>query len=167
MYCRQCGSKLLDNDNFCTDCGVKIIKSEQITKNIEVETNKNHQNELPMNWYKFFNYFRIPISMITTIGLLFVIDYPSFYYNKTEFGIFLLFLGLLTFDSVLFYMMKNRLKNTLKLIIAKLIIEIACVFFYTIGGDVNNPLSIPIFISFSIIWFICNYIYFYKRKYIG
>ena len=37
MYCRNCGTKLKDNANFCTSCGEKVKKTPE---NNELEKNK-------------------------------------------------------------------------------------------------------------------------------
>ncbi len=40
MFCERCGTKILDNGQFCIECGVKI-DSDEIKKTLKVEKKKN------------------------------------------------------------------------------------------------------------------------------
>ena len=69
MYCRNCGSKLLDSDKFCNNCGTRVINDVEIEKthkNVIENSNKIQEvtNELPMNWWNFWIYFRFPVGIL-------------------------------------------------------------------------------------------------------
>lgn len=169
MYCRKCGNKLLDDDEFCSNCGVKIIskKRSQIAENISKpqtlpENSKRYDetinNNFSMVWYKFFMYFRLPLGIISCIGILTTMNYSSFSYDKINLGIFILSITMIVLFSLLFYLMKKRIKYTMYFLIVELIAESASILIY--GFNQNNIFCIP----WAILWFVLNYIYFNKRK---
>lgn len=78
MYCKNCGTELPDEANFCSSCGANqgnIPNSEQINANPII--NEPIQPELPMKWYKFLIYFLLWFSAFinfmsgtSTIGII-------------------------------------------------------------------------------------------------
>lgn len=167
MYCRECGNKLFESDKFCSNCGIKINKNFlEINKQMNISSDKvvsEKNNILPMNWYNFFTYFRLPLGIVLNTYTLFTYNYSSFVYNKIELGIFFINIALIILLVLSFYMLHKRMKNTMTCIIILLLVECLSI----IGNCINsfNVLTYIVitFITF-VIWFIPNYIYFKKRE---
>lgn len=167
MYCRECGNKLFESDKFCSNCGIKINKNFlEVNKQINISSDKvvpERNNILPMNWYNFFTYFRLPLGIVLNTYTLFTYNYSSFVYNKIELGIFFINIALIILLVLSFYMLHKRVKNTMTCIIILLLVECLSI----IGNCINffNVLTYIVitFITF-VIWFIPNYIYFKKRE---
>ena len=71
MYCVKCGNKLNNSDLYCSQCGNKIVQ-----ETTHDNKDSNTINDLPLNWYKFFTYFRLPIGIAFGIfSLLFGYNY--------------------------------------------------------------------------------------------
>ena len=123
-----------------------------------------------MIWYKFFNYIKLPISMIFT-ALCFIYNYNFQDFLSDKIGLILWFCMVFTFVFyfILFYKMLYKNKDTYIYFIICLIIDILLILplqmpLYLIIK--NNTLSTLIILCFSIIWFITNNSYIRKRKYI-
>ena len=160
MYCVKCGNKLNDSDSYCSQCGNKIIQ-ETIRKNKDSDTT----NGLPMNWYKFFTYFRLPIGIaLGTFSLLFGYNYSLFLYNKIAFGIYLINLALFIICCVTLYMLHIKNKNAMFAVSLQLIVECISISLNSIQYSHNIFSIIISFIFIIAIWFVPNYIYFKKRK---
>lgn len=205
MYCRNCGNELLKNDNFCAYCGCNIgkgsihnsltndtelsgndiaVKSMLVQKRDEnitekrtksEETKKDAGNELPMNWWTFWQYARFPLSIIAMavniIGYL-----PNLEVNTINIFIFLIDFLFFTFmcTTYCYFFMQNN-KIGYNLINAYLIIE--SIYFplvnsITIIENVDYAAMLMdfaiIFVAlltiWTLIWTLPNYIYFKKRK---
>lgn len=172
MYCRKCGSNLLDDDTFCYNCGAKIINNNENLSNPKIKEEEKNcvQSEivkdLPMTWYNFFLYFRIPVAIIGYIASLFIYNFSSFVYDKIEFGMFLITLGLIILFFILFYMMKYKKKNTMKILTAELVLEGISIAVPSMTNSNYELFSEILFVIVAVVWFILNYIYFNKRKHI-
>ena len=67
MYCKECGTKNIDNSNFCESCGAKLIKPRRNTEsNRQYERQRNRQPYKPQPKSK-------PNKAPLTIGLLLVL----------------------------------------------------------------------------------------------
>ena len=123
-----------------------------------------------MLWYNFFNYIKLPISMIfTALCFMYYYNFQNFLSDKV--GLILWFCRVSTFIFyfVLFYKMYYKNKDTYIYFIICLIIDILLILplqipIYLITK--NNTLATFIILCFSIIWFITNNSYIRKRKYI-
>lgn len=163
MYCRKCGNKLLETSNFCPSCGARVIRNTE--NNVESKKIKTKSNILSMDWYKTFQYFIIPLMIIIFCLTLFYYDYSSFYYDKTELGLFLINIAMIVFFIVTCYSLGKKFKNTFKLITTALFIQ--CIYISSFIVTISDMDWITFWFFFCLslgIWFAPNFIYFNKRK---
>lgn len=163
MYCRKCGEKLLDTDNFCPKCGVKIVVSNDNSTIIKMEDNKT--KEISMNWYKIFSYFCLPLIFFVYTITLFFYNFNSFSYDKIEFGVFLINIAEVFLYGITICSLFKKSIHTFKYIVATLVVNCLNFAGTTSIQFKNSSLYFWIFlILFILIWFIPNYVYFNKRK---
>lgn len=170
VYCRKCGSKMLLTDNFCPNCGLNVhdnILQEHANTNVKAE------NKLPMDWWKFWEYFIFPASMllyfISIIKMLFIesistvgpiicnfivliymaVTYCFFIYRKSNVGFYIMIVYL-----ALSTLIGASLNTT--------IIENICTS--RMNPDEYLLILFCILIIHTVTWFLPNYIYFKKRK---
>lgn len=171
VYCRKCGNKMLLTDNFCPNCGLNV-HDDDIYRYTNTNTNTQTQDKLSMEWWKFWEYFILPASMllyfISIIKMLFI-DQPNtvdpILYN------FIVFI----FIAITYCFFINRKNNM------GFYIMVAYLVFSTLIGALVNTTFIEIFsdrmysdeyllvifcilIVHTLAWFLPNYIYFKKRK---
>lgn len=159
MFCKNCGNEISENDKFCKKCGYKLIE----------ESNNN----LPLNWYKFYRYFRLPVSII--FGILSCIGLFSNdmdFWPEATFIFAIIFILLILFYIIVLLLFDYKigyLLNNILIIIEIVLYSINC----TLGiqnslNTVNNVLiyMLTYILIFGVIWGIPNYIYFKKRKYL-
>ena len=176
MYCRNCGNKLLDDDNFCVECGKKIFKDistkETSTKKDEVIVDKVVSKEnLPMNWWNFICYVRFPLGFfLSLINISASLEYELDFFGKAFLAISIF---LVIYMVVVFYFMAEKKKSGYKLLLIYFIVEIL----YSAMNNIllNTQLYYweftEVFVTFllviaffGLIWFYPNYKYFTKRK---
>lgn len=128
----------------------------------------SNANDLPMRWYKFYNYVRLPLGIAFGIyDLLLVLSWFSLSPTIGIIGIIICLFQII-YLSYLLNIMNKKLKNGFTYIVIWLIIE---TFFMGLNITLNAPvIDMPTFF-FSIIvgilvWFWPNYVYFNKRKYV-
>ena len=179
MYCRNCGKEILNTDKFCANCGeANEFKSNVITEikpNIDSQPNVvyvQQNNSLPMNWWKFWQYFRFPLGIIltaSTIGEgLAMLEANMFTVMAVTIDVSMLILMIVTYYH---FLVKNKIGY--KFMTTWLIIES---IYYALSltienlGDEYTTLMkfgcdfIITALIWAIIWTVPNYIYFQKRK---
>lgn len=123
-----------------------------------------------MLWYNFFNYIKLPISMIfTALCFMYYYNFQNFLSDKVGLILWFCLVSTFIFYFVLFYKMYYKNKDTYIYFIICLIIDILLILplqipIYLITK--NNTLANFIIFCFSIIWFITNNSYIRKRRYI-
>lgn len=123
-----------------------------------------------MLWYNFFNYIKLPISMIfTALCFMYYYNFQNFLSDKVGLILWFCLVSTFIFYFVLFYKMYYKNKDTYIYFIICLIIDILLILplqipIYLITK--NNTLATFIILCFSIIWFITNNSYIRKRRYI-
>ena len=162
MFCVKCGNEIDENDKFCKECGNSVIKEE-----ICVE-NKN----LPLAWYKFYRYFRLPLSIILSIGGFF-----SMFNNGLDnwnelayiFAIILILFTTLQILTVVYFDHKVGYNlNTVLIFAESILASVNCVI--GISTELNSIETIVymlmLLIIINIVWSLPNIIYFKNRKYL-
>ena len=109
MYCVKCGNKVRNNDIYCSKCGNKINREMIQDSNVYQENIET----LPINWYKFFTYFRLPIGIALGIFSLASYNYSSFVYNKIALGNFLINIAIIIFAGIALYMLHTKNKESM------------------------------------------------------
>ena len=182
MYCRNCGSKLLDSDKFCNNCGTRVINDVEIEKthkNVIENSNKIQEvtNELPMNWWNFWIYFRFPVGiLISFLAFLSTI----YYLGNTDIDFYIIIylatnLAYIILMGFSYYNVFQKKKRGYIIFIYYIIAE-ALLFSFDLVIQNFSPLSysisemfcffIIIAVIWSGIWVYPNYIYFNKRKHL-
>lgn len=119
------------------------------------------KKELPTNWLNFYIFVRIPLTILHSIYLIFDCINNKYNYALCINIIYTLFLILLLLNA------KNKNKIAYRMIIYSLFFDI---IFYTINLSYPENFDSKIVLSCIIVsfvfWFIPNYEYFRKRKYI-
>lgn len=160
MYCVKCGNKVRNNDIYCSKCGNKINREMIQDSNVYQENIET----LPINWYKFFTYFRLPIGIALGIFSLASYNYSSFVYNKIALGNFLINIAIIIFAGIALYMLHTKNKESMVFVVIQLIVECISICTNSVYYSNNILSSIISLIFIVIIWFIPNYIYFNKRR---
>ena len=142
--------------------------------------NNNKTEELPMNWWKWWQYVIFPIGILTSIGSL--AQYSEIDFSILNFWgwiIVIVNLVITTFLCVTYGMFLSKKKQAFNVFIAYLFLYPACNTFFTTfnnifssntTNDISNNITqlvITGLISYGIIcgiWIYPNYIYFKKRK---
>lgn len=128
------------------------------------------QDKTKMIWYKFINYIKLPISiafMIYWIALTY--DFSGYCWNKEGLMLWFLIVAIAILYTILLFKMYYRQKDTFFYFIASLIIDVCLNYsFVPILNLFINDGRTTLFIltCFSLIWFIANFKYISKRKYI-
>ena len=128
------------------------------------------QDKTKMIWYKFINYIKLPISiafMIYWIALTY--DFSGYCWNKAGLMLWFLIVAIAILYTILLFKMYYRQKDTFFYFIASLIIDVCLNYsFVPILNLFINDGRTTLFIltCFSLIWFIVNFKYISKRKYI-
>ena len=169
VYCRKCGSKMLLTDNFCPNCGLNV-HDDVLQK--YANTNVKAGNKLPMDWWKFWEYFILPASMllyfISIIKMLFIepintidpiicnfivliymaVTYCFFIYRQSNAGFYIMIVYL-------------ALSTLIGASVNTTFIEI---FSNEMYSDDYLLIIFCMLIIHTVAWFLPNYIYFKKRK---
>lgn len=171
-YCINCGNKVLGLDRFCSNCGHAIGKIQEEQK--RRATNIDSYENLPMNWWNFWQYIRFPIGFISTTWN--IVDYlPTLDINLINIFVFLIDLSCAFFMIVTYYHFLMRNKIGYKFLNSWLVIElIVNSLTITINGFTDNYTNMEDFVIyfviticiFGIVWALPNYKYFKKRKYL-
>lgn len=172
MYCRNCGNKLLDTDNFCNKCGIEI-NINQDNNELNQSSNDKINVNLPMNWFNFWKYVRFPLGILVSLYNLF--NYIN--YETSNLILVSLFIDIFIFAflCMTFSFFINRKKIGIYFINTWLIIELLTNIFNSVVNTYFNSNYISTFTDFIItyvvtiiivglIWTLPNYIYFNKRK---
>ena len=163
--------------NNVTVQGEKLREDNPKELEIRIEGNvmENSENEdLPMNWWGFWKYFRFPVGIIISIGLL--SQYSNIDFTTLNFGgwlIVIAHLSITVLSCVTYGMFLAKKKQAFKVFIIYLFLELAWNTFinsfnntYVVSGNITQWI-ITSLISYGIIcgiWVYPNYIYFKKRK---
>ncbi len=180
MFCRNCGNKLLDTDNFCNKCGSKVILDEPIQQQKEqnvITDNSEKEKDLPMNWWHFWQYIRFPLGILLSIFYFFQSLWEIKDMTFNIYGVLLLFLNfaIVVFLCITFYFFIKRKKHGFKILIIYSICEILYNSFVNVFDDaifysysLTEMVIIALVISgiFGGIWVYPNYIYFKKREHL-
>ena len=169
VYCRKCGSKMLLTDNFCPNCGLNV-HDDVLQK--YANTNVKAGNKLPMDWWKFWEYFILPASMllyfISIIKMLFIepintidpiictfivliymaVTYCFFIYRQSNAGFYIMIVYL-------------ALSTLIGASVNTTFIEI---FSNEMYSDDYLLIIFCMLIIHTVAWFLPNCIYFKKRK---
>ena len=169
VYCRKCGSKMLLTDNFCPNCGLNV--HDNVLQKY-ANTNVKAGNKLPMDWWKFWEYFILPASMllyfISIIKMLFIepintidpiicnfivliymaVTYCFFIYRQSNAGFYIMIVYL-------------ALSTLIGASVNTTFIEI---FSNEMYSDDYLLIIFCMLIIHTVAWFLPNYIYFKKRK---
>lgn len=177
MYCRNCGNKVLDSDNFCANCGYNIEKNLERNENhqyYEERQNKTYDINLPMNWWNFWQYIRFPLSILFSV--ITIVNYlPNLDINLISISAFLidfLFFALILVTYFYFLMQNNKygyrimsiylitdsIYTSISIALENIDIVNSTLFDFAI-------LFVIAFAIYSIVWTVPNYVYFQKRKY--
>lgn len=175
MYCSKCGNKLSTFDMFCSKCGKKI-SNKTITDIQEDEENDDDEiveqfsENLPMNWWKFWQYCRLPVGLILSIISLY--SYTEI--TMTPVMLFVLMINVLLIVLLvltLYALIAKKMMGYYLLIITLFLSTLCNTFMNTFSNakdssDITEP-CIVFLVSFGIlciIWILPNYIYFKKRR---
>lgn len=133
-------------------------RKEYKEKNEANNGENNQKNKgLPMKWYKFWNYVKLPSFII--------INWLNFF---ASIDVSMNAFTLLTFSLYIWYVMSsmyNKRKNCFTHI--KMILVFETIAWSIAITDNINPdffLNLFIFIILLVVWFLPNYVYFNKRK---
>ena len=180
MYCRNCGKEVLETDKFCATCGhSNEVASDVITEvkpDIKSQPKVSYvkqNNTLPMNWWKFWQYFRFPVGIIMTV--VNIMNYlPELEVNAITIFALLTDISIVILMFVTYYHFLDQDKIGYKFMIAWLIIELtfnALNVATTSLSDYSNITLMDFAGSFifaicilGLAWTLPNYIYFKKRK---
>ena len=160
MYCVKCGNKVKNTDIYCAKCGNKI--NQELSR--DNTTDQEDSKAIPMLWYNFFTYVRLPLGIIISIFSLFLYNYSLFVYNKIALGFFFISIAMIIFYCTTLYMLHTKNKDSMIYIVIQLILECISVSINSINYSYNILYGIICFVLVFAIWFIPNYIYFKKRK---
>lgn len=171
MYCRKCGNKLSIFDVFCPKCGKKT--SNNNVSNIEEDDDEELEQfseNCSMAWWKFWQYFRLPVGLILSIIDLYV--YTEITMTPTILFVLIINILLIVLLSLTLYSLIARKVMGYYLLIITLILSTLWNTFMNTFNNINCSLdisksSMTFFISFvilCIIWVLPNYVYFKKRR---
>lgn len=127
------------------------------TNEVNNDENSEKNKEIPMKWYKFWNYVKLPSFII--------INWLNFFSSIDE---SMNPITLLIFSLYIWYVMSsmyNKRKNCFTHI--KIILVFETIAWSIAITDNINPdffLNLFIFIILLVVWFLPNYVYFNKRK---
>lgn len=175
MYCRNCGNKILDIDNFCSKCGF------QITDNVTYSDAKfndskisNNSRRLPMNWFKFWKYIRFPLSVIlSSANIAYYLIAYDLELDLNNIFLFLIDVTSLLLMYITYYNFDINNQKGYKLLMVWLFFEL---FYYSfssalrISSEMYSTLrefAICFFtalVLLGLVWTLPNYMYFKKRK---
>ncbi len=170
MYCGKCGSKNLDEDNFCVSCGSPLNKKNLDKEDNIKESNSSNNNVckkdkefMSVAWLNFITIMWLIFGVLNvTIGLT--------YLNIDEYeilisGIIYIIQGII--QVITWYYVKERQEWGYYLFVLTLIINgVGSIYNTTISNlDTQYPESYFIGACVgALIFFIPNYIYIKKRK---
>lgn len=178
MVCEKCGGKYSESKQYCPDDGTKLTKKEiekssasikgkekpQQTTTVKHTINDNEKGgkskskDLSMNWFGFYTYVRLPISLIASVYSLYIIGFESFYS-------LILVISIILYGTLIYYLDKKSIIGwDLNWIV--LIFEILVYSFLRVALDPSNDTWLISIFVLSIIWFAPNYFYFMKRRYL-
>ncbi len=167
IYCEHCGALLHKKDldrGDCWKCGESIIiqeaddsselDSQDSTTDLESNTMDKVPSDLPLNWFKFYTYIRLPLSFF--VGLVVLLTSGDV---VVAFGsaLWLVFLGFV------FWGLKERKGWGLSTNYVLLIVE-------PLVQALSRTDSAAVFFGVAfvllVIWTLPNYIYFKKRRHL-
>ena len=182
MFCIHCGTNLPDCANFCSKCGKTVPNNlvvAEAAKESEVETQqkviinslasegvKIVSTQLPKNrplgtaWFKFWNYFLLPLGVLIDFVIAFISAsrYPDFSIYLSFYTIIPLMLiyGLHKRDDWAWHL------NWFQIVSGPIIGLVNTIFFVPKSENYSFLLAVLIFM-FSL-WLWANYVYWTKRK---
>ena len=110
------------------------------------------KGELPLSWFNFYVYFRLPAGIVLSFLLLFL-GGPIAVLNLIN----------IVIGGSLFWGLKERKLWAYEMNFVVLILEALA---YSVGKSSNAAVFVIFFIIFSLLWVLPNWIYFKKRKYL-
>lgn len=149
---------------------INLNKSNNFTTNTrEKEANSKKEYLLPMRWYNFYGFIKLPIEIAILISSFCMYCNILFDYNFFV-GILIMLISIiqLIYMIYLINVMSSKKKNGLNYITGWLCIETLMISLYT-TLNTNNFNMLVFLISiclYTLIWFLPNYTYFKKREYI-
>lgn len=132
--------------------------------NKNLEENSDNMSELPMYWYKFFTYFRLPVGLFISVNnVIFmpILNEQIILYPLPQFAFFIL---TILYSIFMIYILVKRKKDGLSYISIELLIEVINMILPIMLNDYNIIVLLFVTIFYFLIWFLPNYIYFKKRK---
>lgn len=136
-------------------------------KDKKINTKKEYL--LPMRWYNFYGFIKLPIEIAILISSLCMYCSILFEYNFFV-GIFIVFISIiqLIYMIYLINIMSSKKKNGLNYITGWLCIETLMISLITTldRNDFNVLILLMSICLYTLIWFLPNYTYFKKREYI-
>lgn len=173
-YCTKCGTPFSEEDMFCGGCGkrLKLATSNFAKKErkyvVEALSDKfipspsdnilKVSGNLPLNWFKFYVYFRLPFSIL--LSIIVISSVPAGYKIIELIDLLLL--------SVLFYGLHKRKLWAWTLNFVLIALETlakALIYCYNQQIDEVSVVTLTLLVAY-IVWATPNFIYFYKRKYL-
>ena len=143
------------------------INDKEQREDKKINTKKEYL--LPMRWYNFYGFIRLPIGIAILIINLCMNFNMLFEYNFLT-GILILFITIiqLIYMIYLINIMSSKKKNGLNYITGWLCIETLMISSITIldRNDFNVLILLMSICLYTLIWFLPNYTYFKKREYI-
>lgn len=149
---------------------INLNESNNFTTNTrEKEANSKKEYLLPMRWYNFYGFIKLPIEIAILISSLCMYCNILFDYNFFV-GILIMLISIiqLIYMIYLINVMSSKKKNGLNYITGWLCVETLMVSLYTTLN--TNNFNMLVFLMsiclYTLIWFLPNYTYFKKREYI-
>lgn len=136
----------------------------------------NKVEELPMKWWKFWEYFSFPVGII--LSIISLSNYASLDLNNFGVIISIIDFIIIAFMCVTYSLFVSRHKFGFIFLMIYLFVSVAWTDFNSTLNTVVNPLTgeydieeiirvfIVAYIVFCVIWIYPNYLYFKKRKYL-
>ena len=167
--CSECDKEYSPDINYCPDDGTKLEKTEiMLSENGGTIITDNEDDspkvkamkskDLPMNWFGFYTYVRLPIVTIASIYLLFIFGLDSF-------GGFILLISIILYGTLIYFLDKKSIIGW-NLNWYVIIFEILVSSFWPNAFGKTNDIWFVSLIILSSIWFAPNYFYFMKRRHL-
>lgn len=155
MFCVNCGNELKENYKFCYNCGSPV---NTVIKYIKKEP------ALPLNWYNFYFHFRLPLAIIFDLLLLIsFFSYEDSIWYGYPYYVFLIGLLFFALEFFTFLFFKYKIGYILNNILLWCNVVYMCLYMFTEIFDIYMLIFNLIFMT--LIWWLPNFIYFSKRKY--
>lgn len=158
IYCPNDGTKLDMTEIEIQEPQIKNASKAQDPKEVKYNNDSSESKTLSMNWFRFYTYVRLPISLISSVYSLYIIGLESFYS-------IILMISIILYGTLIYYFFKKSIRGwDLNWIV--LIFEILMYSYMRNALDpLNDTWLISIFVLMTI-WFTPNYFYFMKRRHL-